>query len=116
MNEAVVTGTVKINGFSTVLGVMDARFFIGSMGHNVGEKITRAVERATEKKLPIILFTCSGGARIAGGNDFSDADGKNISGVEAAQRCRSSLIIVLTDPDYRRRNCQLCYAGRYYFG
>ena len=46
LDEAVITGKAKIGGFETVIGVMDGRFIMGSMGHNVGEKITRAFERA----------------------------------------------------------------------
>ena len=64
LNEAIVTGKCRIHGEETVVGVCDARFLMSSMGHNVGEKITRAVERATAEKLPVILFACSGGARM----------------------------------------------------
>ena len=53
---------------------------MSSMGHNVGEKITRAVERATEEKLPVILFACSGGARMQEGMVSPDADGKDFCG------------------------------------
>ena len=56
-----------VNGLETVLGVCDARFLMGSMGYVVGEKITRAFERATEEKLPVVLFTSSGGARMQEG-------------------------------------------------
>lgn len=66
-NEAVVTGVVRIKGISTVVAVMDPRFIMGSMGSVVGEKITRAIEYATEHKLPIIIFTASGGARMQEG-------------------------------------------------
>lgn len=67
LKEAVVTGRVKINGTQAVIGVCDGRFMMASMGYAVGEKITRAVERATNEKLPVILFTCSGGARMQEG-------------------------------------------------
>ncbi len=67
LNDAVVTGTAKIHGCRTVLGVMDNRFMMGSMGMAVGEKITRAFEYATKKKLPVILFCTSGGARMQEG-------------------------------------------------
>lgn len=67
LEEAVVTGKVKIQGQDTVIGVCDGRFMMSSMGEVVGEKITRAVERATREKLPVILFTCSGGARMQEG-------------------------------------------------
>ena len=67
LREAVVTGTCTIGGEAAVLCVMDGRFMMASMGEAVGEKITRATERATEKKLPIIIYTCSGGARMQEG-------------------------------------------------
>lgn len=66
-NEAVVTGTCTIGGVPVVLGVMDPRFIMGSMGSVVGEKITRAVEYATKESLPVILFCASGGARMQEG-------------------------------------------------
>ena len=67
LNEAVVTGKAQIGGQEAVLGVMDGRFIMGSMGAAVGEKITRAVERATKLRLPVILVCCSGGARMQEG-------------------------------------------------
>ena len=67
LKEAVTVGKGKIYGEDAVIGVCDARFMMGSMGHAVGEKIAGAVERATEEKLPVILFCCSGGARMQEG-------------------------------------------------
>lgn len=67
LDEAVVTGKLNINGIPTVVAVCDGRFMMASMGEVVGEKITRAVEKATEEKLPIIIFACSGGARMQEG-------------------------------------------------
>ncbi|MGL5676670.1 MAG: acetyl-CoA carboxylase, carboxyltransferase subunit beta [Cellulosilyticaceae bacterium] len=66
-NEAVVTGVATIGGVQAVVGVMDPRFIMGSMGSVVGEKITRAIEYATKEALPIILFSASGGARMQEG-------------------------------------------------
>lgn len=65
--EAVVTGEGTIESYRTVIAVMDQRFRMGSMGSVVGEKITRAIEKADEKKLPFIIFTASGGARMQEG-------------------------------------------------
>lgn len=65
--EAVLTGKAKIHGMDVVLGICDGRFIMASMGEVVGEKITRAVERATKEKLPVILYACSGGARMQEG-------------------------------------------------
>lgn len=67
MNEAVLTGSGKVNGNEIVLAIMDSRFRMGSMGSVVGEKITRAVEEADKRKVPFIIFTASGGARMQEG-------------------------------------------------
>lgn len=67
INEAVVTGEGTIDGYGVVIAVMDASFRMGSMGSVVGEKITRAIEKAIEKELPFLLFTASGGARMQEG-------------------------------------------------
>lgn len=65
--EAVTIGYAKIGGHETVIGVCDPNFMIGSMGSAMGERITRAFERAAERGLPVILFCCSGGARMQEG-------------------------------------------------
>ncbi len=67
LDEAVVTGKCTINGIPAALGVCDCRFMMSSMGEIVGEKITRVFERATEEKLPVIFYICSGGARMQEG-------------------------------------------------
>lgn len=67
MNEAVKTGITAIDGQRVVVAVMDAHFRMGSMGSVVGEKITRAVEEATKQRVPFIIFTASGGARMQEG-------------------------------------------------
>ncbi|CAM3879769.1 acetyl-CoA carboxylase, carboxyltransferase subunit beta [Cohnella lubricantis] len=64
LREAIVTGEGLIGEFPVVIGVMSFDFFAGSMGSVVGEKITRAIELAMEKKLPLLLFSTSGGARM----------------------------------------------------
>ncbi|SDK23397.1 acetyl-CoA carboxylase, carboxyltransferase subunit beta [Natronincola ferrireducens] len=66
-NEAVITGEGKIHGESCIVCVMDPSFMMGSMGSVVGEKITRAIEKAIEKRFPLIIFTASGGARMQEG-------------------------------------------------
>ncbi len=65
--EGMTIGRAAINGIPVVLGICDSRFLMGSMGHVYGEKITAAVERATKERLPVILFCCSGGARMQEG-------------------------------------------------
>ncbi len=67
LNEAIVTGQGKMSDMDVVIAVMDARFRMGSMGSVVGEKITRAIEKAIELKAPFILFSASGGARMQEG-------------------------------------------------
>lgn len=67
LNEAVLTGTGKIEGLEVAVAIMDSHFRMGSMGSVVGEKITRAIEKATEKRIPILIFTASGGARMQEG-------------------------------------------------
>jgi len=67
LKEAVVTGKGAISGFPLMLGVMDARFRMGSMGAVVGEKITRAIEQAIHERIPFVLFCASGGARMQEG-------------------------------------------------
>lgn len=67
MNEAVLTGVCQLGGQTTVVAVMDSTFRMGSMGSAVGEKITRAIEKADELKVPFIIFTASGGARMQEG-------------------------------------------------
>ena len=63
-SEAVTIGKARIMGEETVIGVCDPNFMIGSMGHEMGERITAAFERAIEERLPVILYCCSGGARM----------------------------------------------------
>lgn len=67
LNEAILTGEGTIGGYPVVIGVMDSRFRMGSMGSVVGEKITRAIEKSAIKKYPFILFSASGGARMQEG-------------------------------------------------
>ena len=67
LKEAVTVGKALINGEPAMIGICDARFLMSSMGYVVGEKIARAVERATEEKLPVFMFCCSGGARMQEG-------------------------------------------------
>ncbi|MGE7666091.1 acetyl-CoA carboxylase, carboxyltransferase subunit beta [Ureibacillus composti] len=67
LNEAVLTGIGSLKGEQVVVAVMDSFFRMGSMGSVVGEKITRAIEKATEYQVPFIIFTASGGARMQEG-------------------------------------------------
>ena len=67
LTEAAVTATGSIKGRKCVTGVLDSRFFMGSMSAAVGEKITLAIEYAMKNKLPLIIFSASGGARMQEG-------------------------------------------------
>lgn len=67
LEEAVIVADGKINQIKVTVCVMDTRFLMGSMGSVVGEKITKAIEYATKHKRPLIIFTCSGGARMQEG-------------------------------------------------
>nr|YP_009407336.1 acetyl-CoA carboxylase beta subunit [Aldrovanda vesiculosa]ASA46326.1 acetyl-CoA carboxylase beta subunit [Aldrovanda vesiculosa] len=68
LNEAVQTGIGKLNGIPVAIGIMDFQFLGGSMGSVVGEKITRLIEYATNKLLPLIIVCASGGARMQEGS------------------------------------------------
>lgn len=67
LNESAVIGTGTIGGYKVMTAILDSRFFMGSMGVAVGEKVTRAIEYAGEHKLPLIIFSASGGARMQEG-------------------------------------------------
>ena len=98
MEDAVVTGTCLIGGIKTCIGVMDSHFMMASMGSVVGEKLTRLFEYGAEHKLPVILFTCSGGARMQEGM-FSLLQMAKVSGAAAKLAEAGQLYItVLTDP------------------
>lgn len=98
LDEAVVTGKATICGYPVVIGVCDGRFMMASMGHAVGEKITRAVERATEERLPVVLFTCSGGARMQEGIISLMQMAKTSAALKRHSDAGFLYIPVLTDP------------------
>ena len=98
LKEAVVTGKGKINGRETVIAVCDGRFLMASMGWAVGEKITRAVERATKEKLPVIIFACSGGARMQEGITSLMQMAKTSAALERHSKAGLLYVSVLTEP------------------
>ena len=98
LREAVVTGRATIEGNPVVLGVMDGRFMMASMGEIVGEKIARAVERATAEKLPVVLFACSGGARMQEGIVSLMQMAKTSAALKRHSQAGLLYISVLTDP------------------
>ena len=98
LREAVVCGECEIGGARCMLGVMDARFLMASMGSVVGEKLTRLFERATERRLPVVLCCASGGARMHEGI-YSLMQMAKVSGAVRRHSDAGQLYItVLTDP------------------
>lgn len=98
LDEAVITGKGRIGNEEAVIAVMDGRFLMASMGEVVGEKITRAVERATEERLPVIIFTCSGGARMQEGITSLMQMTKTSAALKRHSDAGLLYITVLTDP------------------
>ena len=98
LNEAIVTGKGMIHGLPAAVGVCDARFIMSSMGHVVGEKVTQMVERATEEKLPVIIFACSGGARMQEGIVSLMQMAKTSAALKRHHEAGQLFISVLTDP------------------
>lgn len=98
LDEAVVIGKAEIEGRKVVLGVCDGRFLMASMGEAVGEKIAGAVERATKKGLPVILFACSGGARMQEGIFSLMQMAKTAAALKRHSDAGHLYISVLTDP------------------
>ncbi len=98
LKDAVVTGTAAVKGIKTVIGVMDPNYMMGSMGSVVGEKIARAFEYATDKGLPVVLFTASGGARMQEGIVSLMQMAKTSGAVKLHSDNGGLYITVLTDP------------------
>ena len=98
LKEAVTTGVCTVNGIRTVLGVCDARFLMGSMGYVVGEKITRAFERAVEERLPVVLFCSSGGARMQEGIISLMQMAKTSAAIKKHSEAGLFYLPILTDP------------------
>ena len=98
LSEAVVTGKASIEGNPAVIAVCDGRFLMASMGQVVGEKITRAVERATKEQLPVIIFACSGGARMQEGIVSLMQMAKTAAALKRHSDAGLLYVSVLTDP------------------
>ena len=98
LDEAVITGKARIGENEVALMVMDGRFLRASMGEVVGEKIARGVERATKEKLPVIIFTCSGGARMQEGMTSLMQMAKTSAALKRHSDAGLLYITVLTDP------------------
>src|SRR6266540_3006439 len=98
LKDAVITGIGKIDGFRTALGVMDFDFLGGSMGSVVGEKLTRLIEAATEKGLPLIIISTSGGGRMYEGMFSLMQMAKTCGALAYHARAKLPYISVLTHP------------------
>ena len=98
LDEAVLTGEATIEGQAVAIGIMDANFIMGSMGTIVGEKITRLFERATEKHLPVVIFTASGGARMQEGIFSLMQMAKISAALQRHNKAGLLYLTVLTDP------------------
>ena len=98
LDEAILIGEATIGGIRTVIGAMDTRFLMASMGYVVGEKITRSFEEATKQGLPVILFCCSGGARMQEGIVSLMQIAKTSAAIKRHSQAGLLYTSVLTDP------------------
>lgn len=98
LDEAVTTGLARIGGHEVVLAVCDSHFMMASMGKVVGEKLTRAIEKATERKVPVIIVACSGGARMQEGIHSLMQMAKTSAALKRHHDAGQLYISVLTNP------------------
>lgn len=98
LDEAVTVGRCKVFGEDIVLGICDSRFLMASMGQTVGEKITAAIERAIEERLPVFMFCCSGGARMQEGIISLMQMAKTSAAIQKLGEAGLLYCTVLTDP------------------
>lgn len=98
INDAAITGTAKIGGMKVVIGAMDNRFMMASMGMAVGEKITRAFEYARKKRLPVVMVSTSGGARMQEGIFSLFQMAKTSAAVKKHSEAGLLFISILTNP------------------
>lgn len=98
LDEAVVTGEAVIGNVRTVIAVCDARFMMASMGNVVGEKLTFAIEEAAKEKMPVIIFACSGGARMQEGMISLMQMAKTSAALKKLHNAGGLYISFLTDP------------------
>lgn len=115
LNEAVVTGEGTVKGNRAAIAVMDSRFRMGSMGSVVGEKITRAIENAREKQIPIIVFTASGGARMQEGILSLMQMAKTSIAIQRLHQENGLFISVMTNPTTGGVSASFASIGDYNF-
>ena len=115
LDEAIVTGKAKIGGISVVLGVCDSRFLMASM-EKMWRKNCQSSGKATQERLPVVLFACSGGARMQEGIVSLMQMAKTSAALKKTQRFRASLYQCPYESNYRWCDSKLCHVGRYYPG
>lgn len=98
LDEAVTVGQCKVFGEDIMLGICDSRFLMSSMGQVVGEKITAGIERAIERRLPVFLFCCSGGARMQEGIISLMQMAKTSAAIQKLSEAGLFYCTILTDP------------------
>jgi acetyl-CoA carboxylase carboxyl transferase subunit beta len=100
LNDAIVCGSATLEGYPFMIGVMDFRFMGASMGSVVGEKIARLVETATERKIPVVLVTASGGARMQEGMLSLMQMPKTCGALQRHKNAGLPYFAILTNPTY----------------
>ena len=113
LRDAVISASGHVGGMECIVAAMEYGFIGGSMGVVVGEKITRAIERALSRQWPIIIVSCSGGARMMEGALSLMQMAKISAALARLDRARLPYISMLTDPDDWRCDGQLCDARRH---
>ena len=116
LSEAAVTAVGRIGGVACVAAVLDSRFFMGSMSTAVGDKMTRAIEYATSKRLPLVIFSASGGARMQEGIFSLMQMAKTSAAIERFSSKGGLYISVLTHPTTGGVTASFAMPGRYHAG
>jgi acetyl-CoA carboxylase carboxyl transferase subunit beta len=98
LKDAIITGEGQLEGKPAIICAMEFQFIGGSMGAVVGEKLTRAIDRCIEKKLPLVVVSCSGGARMMEGAISLMQMSKISAALARMDEVRKPYISVLTDP------------------
>lgn len=98
LEDAVITGTAKINGIPVAIGILDFAFMGGSMGSVVGEKVTKLIEYAIEHRLPVVIVSASGGARMQEGILSLMQMAKTSAALARLAEKRIPYISILCDP------------------
>ena len=111
LREAAVTATGRIGGVACVAAVLDSRFFMGSMSTAVGERVTRAIEYAAAKKLPLVIFSASGGARMQEGIFSLMQMAKTTNAARRLADYGLPFITVLTDPTMGGVSASFAFIG-----